>query len=147
MLHPSVIHHHHEPGKLNSNPNPTAAKLIVAYNRYQQGPLSEISDQSQLNTLDENVQGVIVPWSIDVYEPLENNPDGLALIKAATTRGSKVIVEVDPTGSNVWFAKSEKREPNFDKFYIWRPVTIKGSETNPLPPNNWVSFKAFFYIK
>lgn len=101
----------------------------------------EISDQSQLNTLDEKVQGIIVPWDIDVYEPLENNPKGLELIRAATSRGSKVIVEVDPTGSNVWFTKSEMKEPNFDGFYIWRPITIKGAGTNPLPPSNWVSFK------
>lgn len=82
---------------------------------------------------------MIVPWTADAYEPLENNPEGLALIKAIQKDGANVIIELEPAVSNVWFEKSEQKKTEFDQFYIWRSGDIKGTDTNASSPNNWVS--------
>ncbi|XP_066152255.1 amino acid transporter heavy chain SLC3A1 isoform X1 [Euwallacea fornicatus] len=104
---------------------------------YQQGPLTEVSDKATLESLDKNIQGVVIPWTEDVYEPLKNNPVGLALLETANKLGTKVIIELDSTVSNVWFEKSERKDPEFDGYYIWKQGKIQGGSTSA--PNNWLS--------
>ncbi|CAG9766236.1 unnamed protein product [Ceutorhynchus assimilis] len=108
---------------------------------YQQGPLTQLPPDTtpETLTLDKNVQGVIISWSADAYEALEKNPKGLALIKAAQKDGTNVIVELEPAVSNVWFEQSERKEAEFDGYYIWKSGSIKGTDSSPSPPNNWVS--------
>lgn len=56
--------------------------------------------------------------------------------------GIKIILDFVPNHSSdkhIWFEKSEARDPEFDKFYIWHDG-LPNPEGGPnLPPNNWVS--------
>uniref|UniRef100_A0AAR5QK63 alpha-glucosidase n=1 Tax=Dendroctonus ponderosae TaxID=77166 RepID=A0AAR5QK63_DENPD len=108
---------------------------------YQQGPLTQLPADTKPENLklDDNIRGAIVQWNADAYEPLENNPQGLALIATATKYGADVIVQVEPAISNVWFEKSEKSDPEFDNYYIWRNGNMQTTDSSVSPPNNWVS--------
>ncbi|KAL1493921.1 hypothetical protein ABEB36_009601 [Hypothenemus hampei] len=108
---------------------------------YQEGPLIEVSDNLKVEELklDENIQGVIVPWTMDPYESLENNMNDLNRIKAIQKLNKKVIVELNPSASDKWFGKSENRDPEFDGYYIWRPGKIRGTDSSLSEPNNWIS--------
>ncbi|XP_050300963.1 neutral and basic amino acid transport protein rBAT [Anthonomus grandis grandis] len=102
---------------------------------YEKGPLAQLTSDDKLQELqlDENIQGMIVPWWGDIYQPLENNQADLERLKLAKKASKRVIVEFDPTWSNLWFAEAEKKNPEFEGYYIW------ASGTDNKPPNNWVN--------
>jgi alpha-glucosidase len=65
------------------------------------------------------------------------------LLQRAKIFNLKVILDFVPNHSSNesdFFAKSVRREPGFENFYMWhpgKPNPVNG--TRPLPPNNWVS--------
>lgn len=56
--------------------------------------------------------------------------------------GIKIILDYVPnhtSDQHEWFTKSEDRDPEFDKYFIWRDGKPNPEGGQPLPPNNWVS--------
>lgn len=70
--------------------------------------------------------------------------DNLAV--ACRNLGLKLVLDFVPNHSSDehdWFKKSEKREPGFEDYYIWRPGKIDNVSNIIVPPTNWLS--AFRY--
>ncbi|XP_031625091.1 maltase 2-like [Contarinia nasturtii] len=60
------------------------------------------------------------------------------LFSEAKKRNIKIIMDFVPNHSSdkcEWFKKSVKRDPEYEKFYIW----ADGKKNNTEPPNNWLS--------
>lgn len=90
----------------------------------------------KLKFLDKGIKGVILILHEDSYKKLDESHIVLKLIKQATDLQIKTIIDLDPTSSNEWFAKSEdKVVGNYSEYYIWRKP-----KNGTQPPNNWVSF-------
>ncbi|KAF7283915.1 hypothetical protein GWI33_022744 [Rhynchophorus ferrugineus] len=109
---------------------------------WQKGPLTKMQDIKMeiVKNLDENVQGVIIPWPVDNYEPIDEKSGVVEAINAVKKKGANVIIELQPAISNVWFNKSENKDPAFIDYYIWRAGTNQVGSLMA-PPNNWVSQK------
>lgn len=77
----------------------------------------------------------------DVHQDLGNLQDFKDLIQEAHEVGVKVMVDFVPnhtSDQHEWFAKSRKREKDFEDWYIWHPGK-KDDQGNRTPPNNWAS--------
>ena len=68
-------------------------------------------------------------------------------IRTAKEQGTNVIIELEPAVSDVWFKKSENKDPSFDGYYNWNAGNFKGGDTEPSPPNNWVRDNFINFIK
>lgn len=86
------------------------------------------------------MQGIIVIWPDDAYIDFDESHDVIKLIKLAKDLEKKVIIDLDPSGSTVWFEDSENNVNSLSDFYIWRPAINLGSDP-PIEPNNWVSVR------
>ena len=75
--------------------------------------------------------------TLDDFQDLANECDKLGL---------KLILDFVPNHSSdehEWFKKSERREPGYEDFYIWRSGKRDNVSNIIVPPNNWLS--AFRY--
>lgn len=109
---------------------------------WQKGPLTNLIEPTLENVkhLDKNIKGVIITWPHDIYGYLDNISI-IQAISAVKNQGSNVIIELDPTTSNVWFNRSEKKDPEFIDYYIWKEGSNNARDGSTSPPNNWVSQK------
>ncbi|KAG5882578.1 hypothetical protein JTB14_030127 [Gonioctena quinquepunctata] len=108
---------------------------------WQEGPLTEVkpdTNPEQLKSLNKHIKGIIVSWRGDVYEQFDESHDVIKLIKQAKDLGTKTIIELDPSTSDVWFEKSENSTAKYHDYYIWRASKGTGSDGMPEPPNNWM---------
>lgn len=107
---------------------------------WEKGPLIELDDKLESQNVDlikENaISGVIIPWTGDTYDDIDESHDFAKSIKKFNNENIKVIVELEPGTSNVWFNKSLNKDPLFSNYYIWRPG--KGEQGTD-PPNNWLN--------
>lgn len=62
------------------------------------------------------------------------------LITKANELGIRLMLDFIPnhtSDQHEWFIKSEKGDPGFESYYVWRdPVVVEGVRA---PPNNWIS--------
>uniref|UniRef100_V5GNB0 alpha-glucosidase n=1 Tax=Anoplophora glabripennis TaxID=217634 RepID=V5GNB0_ANOGL len=108
---------------------------------WQEGPLTEIQPDTSpedLKLIDNNVKGIIVNWLEDAYIDFDESHDIIKLIKQAKDLEKKVIIDLDPSASKVWYEDSESNKESLSDFYIWRPAknTADGGAS---VPNNWLN--------
>lgn len=64
------------------------------------------------------------------------------LVKKCKSLGIKLILDFVPnhtSDQHEWFKKSERSDPYYKDFYVWRPAKINAETGEREPPNNWVS--------
>lgn len=109
---------------------------------WQEGPLTEIQADTtpeDLKSMDNNVKGIIVNWPDDAYVDFDESHDIVKLIKQAKDLEKKVIVDLDPSSSTVWYEDSENNKESLSNFYIWRPAKNSATGDSPVEPNNWLN--------
>lgn len=108
---------------------------------WEKGPLIELGDKPEsqnIALIKENaITGVIIPWMGDTYEDLDESHDFAKTIKKFNDENIKVIVELEPGTSNVWFNRSLNKDPTFSNYYIWQPGKVGNNGSDP--PNNWLT--------
>lgn len=121
-----------------------SSQIIYFVNRWEKGPLAELNDDGDdetVNTLkDLDVTGVIISWPEDAYSDFDENHVFVKSFKRFTDKNINVIIELEPGSSWSWFNKSEARETLFNDFYIWQQPKEASNGGDPTPPNNWVNF-------
>ena len=82
----------------------------------------------------------------DIHEEYGTLEDFQQLLDECNRLGLKLILDFVPnhtSDEHEWFQKSERREPGYEDYYIWRDG-VKDPHTNLIvPPNNYVSFFRF----
>ncbi|KAL1114840.1 hypothetical protein AAG570_007664 [Ranatra chinensis] len=63
----------------------------------------------------------------------------LAMLKEKGIRLLMSLVPNYSSDTHMWFEKSVAKEEPYKDYYIWVPAKGKGTDGQPLPPNNWVS--------
>ncbi|KAJ8925930.1 hypothetical protein NQ315_009782 [Exocentrus adspersus] len=109
---------------------------------WQEGPLTEIAPDStpeDLKLIDNNVRGVIITCPEDAYGDIDESHDVIKLIKQAKDLDKKVVIDLDPSSSTVWFEDSERNKEGLSDFYVWKPPKNFASGGAPRPPNNWLN--------
>lgn len=118
----------------------------TSLSRWQQGPLTEIDSANnleQLKLLDKHIKGVIVTLKEDAYTKISESHDIIKLLRQAKDLQIKMIIDLDPTTSDMWFEDSTNDiTGNYSQYYIWRKPKENNGEKQP--PNNWVSLIAFY---
>lgn len=110
--------------------------------RWEEGPLAEIRPDihpEQLKVLkDVGVKGLIVEWSEDSYQTINDSHKVITLLKKAKEIDIPIILDLEAGLSNIWFANSEQ-QGEFSDYYIWKESDKVNGSNAPAPPNNWVS--------
>lgn len=93
----------------------------------------------QLKVLkDVGVKGLIVEWSEDSYQTINDSHKVITLLKKAKEIDIPIILDLEAGLSNIWFANSEQ-QGEFSDYYIWKESDKVNGSNAPAPPNNWVS--------
>nr|CAH7766416.1 unnamed protein product [Callosobruchus chinensis] len=109
---------------------------------WQEGPLAELPPETtpaQLKEIDTNIKGLIIPWTEDAYASFDQNHQIVQLIKQVKEMGTNAIIDLDPSGSRVWFEQSEAVNGPYEDYYVWRPPKSFGADGKPEAPNNWIN--------
>ncbi|CAH1965577.1 unnamed protein product [Acanthoscelides obtectus] len=109
---------------------------------WQEGPLAELppdTTPAQLNQIDGNIKGLIIPLTEDAYTSIDQDHQVVKLLKQVKEKGTNAIIDLDPAGSHVWFGKSEDVNGPYEDYYIWRPPKTFGADGKPEAPNNWIN--------
>ena len=78
----------------------------------------------------------------DIHEEFGSLQDFDELLTECNRLGLKLVMDFVPNHSSDehdWFKKSERREPGFEDYYIWRPAKLDNVSNILVPPNNWLS--------
>ncbi|XP_057656247.1 4F2 cell-surface antigen heavy chain isoform X1 [Diorhabda carinulata] len=106
---------------------------------WQVGPLAGLKQDikpEDLSAINKNIKGLIITWTDDAYKPFDESHDKIKLMKQSIDVGTKVIIDLDPSTSDIWFETSEYKNSTFDDYYIWQ--TPKFIDNIPNPPTNWM---------
>lgn len=78
----------------------------------------------------------------DIHEEFGTLQDFDELAEECKRIGLRLILDFVPNHSSdesEWFKKSERREPGYENYYIWRPGKLDNVSNIIVPPTNWVS--------
>ncbi|XP_065168393.1 amino acid transporter heavy chain SLC3A2 isoform X1 [Atheta coriaria] len=102
---------------------------------WEQGPLRKLDDiKSEItNELASTNHGFILTLPHDTYAPLNTTPGLEAFLQ--NNKDRNIIIELNPTVSDVWFTNSEGKTDDYVDYYIWRGQ--EGAQNDP--PNNWLA--------
>lgn len=78
----------------------------------------------------------------DIHYEFGTLQDFDELLEECNNVGLKLVMDFVPNHSSdehEYFKKSERREPGFEDYYIWRPPKLDSVSNSPTPPNNWIS--------
>ncbi|XP_028135523.1 uncharacterized protein LOC114330381 [Diabrotica virgifera virgifera] len=106
---------------------------------WQVGPLATLDPDAKpesLNSLNKDIKGVIIVWPEDSYKPFDETHNTIQLIKKGKELGTKIIVDLDPAATDLWYAESENSSETFSDYYIWQPPSYENG-VKLTPPNNW----------
>jgi alpha-glucosidase len=87
----------------------------------------------------------------DIHHEFGTLQDFDELVNECNKLGLKLILDFVPNHSSdehEWFKKSERREPGYEDYYIWRPAKLDPVSNSLTPPTNWNSafrFSAWRY--
>lgn len=107
---------------------------------WQVGPLASLkydATPEEVKAITKDIKGVIVSFNEDPYKAVDDSHKVIQLIKSVKESGTtKIIIELDPSTSDVWFKESEANNANFTDYYIWHQPKYDNNQ-KPGLPNNW----------
>ncbi|CAG9860566.1 unnamed protein product [Phyllotreta striolata] len=104
---------------------------------WQVGPLAEVKDSISSEKMKSltNIKGLIISFNDDPYQSVNDSHAVIQLIKDAQEAGKKVIIDLDPSTTNMWFEESQNNNSLYADYYIWKKPKYTGDVREP--PNNW----------
>jgi alpha-glucosidase len=78
----------------------------------------------------------------DIHHEFGTLQDFDELASECNRLGLKLVLDFVPNHSSdehEWFKKSERREPGYEDYYIWRQPKLDEVSNIMVPPNNWLS--------